>query len=301
MNSHIGDANKMVAARESEMVVIKRGEDGSPAIWCDPEIADLVSALNVTGITTVASCSGHGHRPGTIALADGRELLVMPNSDAARKIDYLWPGINGEPAALQDAAFYVNKWELERGAADGVVAMRAGKHDPQRGFFTVPLFLAAPVAAAPAEVERAQVNLDAGWYARREQQAQSLGYAGVGEALEALESMSTPAAPGIDLREIAEALAEAEKYVEVLDSMIPRSSVRACLTRIRAAISLIDASPKGGSEPVVTLTIGEAGEEGTQAYFLDRVRDTEAFGKLQPGTYQLAVCSIQATSAEVGA
>lgn len=65
-------------------------------------------------------------------------------------------------------------------------------------------------------------------------------------------------------------------------------------------LPLIDVSPKGG-EPVVTLTIGDAGEEGTQAYFLDRIRDTEAFGKLPPGTYQLAVCSLQATSAEVGA
>lgn len=62
---------------------------------------------------------------------------------------------------------------------------------------------------------------------------------------------------------------------------------------------LIDASPKGG-EPVVTLTIGDAGEEGTQAYFLDRIRDTGAFGKLPPGTYQLAVCSMQATSHGVG-
>lgn len=64
---------------------------------------------------------------------------------------------------------------------------------------------------------------------------------------------------------------------------------------------LIDACPKSGSEPVATLTIGEIGGEGaTQAYFLDRIRDTEAFGKLPPGTYRLAVCSMQATSAEVG-
>jgi len=52
----------------------------------------------------------------------------------------------------------------------------------------------APVTAAPAEVERAQTNMDAGWYARREEHARSLGYAGVAEALATLErAQSLPA------------------------------------------------------------------------------------------------------------
>ena len=59
-------------------------------------------------------------------------------------------------------------------------------------------------------------------------------------------------------------------------------------------------SPNGGIESVATLTIGEAGEEGTQPYFLDRIRETEAFGNLKPGTYQLAVCSMQPTTAGAG-
>lgn len=41
----------------------------------DACIADIVAALNAANIPTVASCCGHGRR-GTIALADGRELIV---------------------------------------------------------------------------------------------------------------------------------------------------------------------------------------------------------------------------------
>lgn len=54
--------------------------------------------------------------------------------------------------------------------------------------------LAAQNDAAQAEVERAQANLDAGWYARREQHARSLGYSGVADALEALEAAQPAAA-----------------------------------------------------------------------------------------------------------
>ena len=105
-----------------------------------------------------------------------------------------------------------------------------------------------------------------------------------------LEAASTPAAPGIDLEQFRALVYLGMTYGQ-------GSSYRLAAEKLR---DLIDDSPKGGSEPVVILTIGEAGEEGTQAYFLDRIRDTEAFGKLPPGTYQLAVCSVQATSAEVG-
>jgi hypothetical protein len=48
-----------------------------PGVWCDPCIASLVAALNYGGVETVASCCGHGERNGSIALADGRELLVL--------------------------------------------------------------------------------------------------------------------------------------------------------------------------------------------------------------------------------
>ena len=66
------------------MVVIERDANGTPTVWCDPEIADLVGALICAGIRTVASCSGHGEKPGIISLADGRELLIAPDYETAQ-------------------------------------------------------------------------------------------------------------------------------------------------------------------------------------------------------------------------
>jgi hypothetical protein len=51
-------------------------------VWCDPAIADLVTALNTGDLSTLASCSGHGYQPGSVALADGRCLMVFPDHDA---------------------------------------------------------------------------------------------------------------------------------------------------------------------------------------------------------------------------
>lgn len=66
----------------------------------DEEIRPLVQALWNAGIATVASCSGHGHRPGNIALADGRELVIAPDFETARQIDRLFPlDINGDAQA----------------------------------------------------------------------------------------------------------------------------------------------------------------------------------------------------------
>lgn len=39
-------------------------------------ISDIVAALNAAGVTTVASCCGHGERDGIISLEDGRELVI---------------------------------------------------------------------------------------------------------------------------------------------------------------------------------------------------------------------------------
>lgn len=65
-------------------------------IEVDAEIAPLVRALNEAGLETVASCSGHGHRPGNIALRDGREIIIARDFAEARKIDALFPlDING--------------------------------------------------------------------------------------------------------------------------------------------------------------------------------------------------------------
>ena len=57
----------------------------------DCSIAELVAALNAAGFETVASCSGHGHRPGNIALLDGRELIIVRDWHEGRQIDHLFP------------------------------------------------------------------------------------------------------------------------------------------------------------------------------------------------------------------
>lgn len=69
--------------REMKMIVIKRGVDGVPTVWCDPCIASIIAALNDGGIKTVASCCGHRQQLGRIALADGRELVIHPNSTSS--------------------------------------------------------------------------------------------------------------------------------------------------------------------------------------------------------------------------
>jgi len=63
-------------------------------------ICRLVRTLNNAGYETVASCCGHGHRPGNIALADGRELVIAKDYEEAREIDKLFPlDINGDNVA----------------------------------------------------------------------------------------------------------------------------------------------------------------------------------------------------------
>lgn len=72
---------KTAPSREDAMVVVRRGNDGIPTVWCDPCIVDIVSALNASGIPTVWSCCGHGEQDGRIGLTDGRELVIpVPDS-----------------------------------------------------------------------------------------------------------------------------------------------------------------------------------------------------------------------------
>ena len=42
-------------------------------------VSHLVAALNAGGVETTASCCGHGKMPGSVLLADGRELLILPS------------------------------------------------------------------------------------------------------------------------------------------------------------------------------------------------------------------------------
>lgn len=68
----------------------QRGPDGNKRA-IDACLVPLVKALNDAGFATLASCCGHGYRPGIIALADGREVIIAPDFDTARKIDNLFP------------------------------------------------------------------------------------------------------------------------------------------------------------------------------------------------------------------
>lgn len=76
--------------REAAMVKV------AEKVWCDPCLVPLVMALNNAGIPTVASCCGHGRRPSTVALADGREIIVARSFEEARAITSGFPDINAE-------------------------------------------------------------------------------------------------------------------------------------------------------------------------------------------------------------
>lgn len=73
---HVTHERCNTSPREKAMVTICRDKDGKPSVWCDPCIASIVKALNDAGIKTVASCCGHGKRPGNIALRNGLELII---------------------------------------------------------------------------------------------------------------------------------------------------------------------------------------------------------------------------------
>lgn len=86
--------------REAAMVVLQRRNEGrisKPAIWCDPCLAPLIKALNDGGLPTVASCCGHGHRPGDVMLADGRTLLVLDGDWDPRLADLIHSQVGCKP------------------------------------------------------------------------------------------------------------------------------------------------------------------------------------------------------------
>ena len=77
----------------------KRGPDGNKRA-IDACLAPLVKVLNDNGFGTKASCCGHGHRPGTIILTDGRELHIMPDYETGRFVDSMFDKTSyGEPVA----------------------------------------------------------------------------------------------------------------------------------------------------------------------------------------------------------
>jgi hypothetical protein len=77
-----------------ESFTILNARDEPRLIDVDSCIAPIVRALNAMGVVTVASCCGHGKRPGNIALADGRELIIVPDYESGRRVDSIFPAIN---------------------------------------------------------------------------------------------------------------------------------------------------------------------------------------------------------------
>lgn len=62
----------------------------------DECIKPLIKALNDCGLETIASCCGHGDTNGIIALKDGREIIIAPDFETARRIERDFPDIHGK-------------------------------------------------------------------------------------------------------------------------------------------------------------------------------------------------------------
>lgn len=73
------------------------GEARQKVVDVDACIAPIVAALNAAGVVTVASCCGHGKRPGRISLADGRDLLISPDFETAQRVDVFLDSIGHGP------------------------------------------------------------------------------------------------------------------------------------------------------------------------------------------------------------
>ncbi len=71
----------------------------------DECIKPLIEAMNKCGMETVASCCGHGYRPGNIVLKDGREIIIVPDFETGRIIDNIFPDIHGDVKYLEIPKF----------------------------------------------------------------------------------------------------------------------------------------------------------------------------------------------------
>lgn len=71
-------------------------EARTKVIGVDACIAPLVAALNAAGITTVASCCGHGHLPGNVILADDTWLTLLTREQAMAVNALIGVNIHGE-------------------------------------------------------------------------------------------------------------------------------------------------------------------------------------------------------------
>lgn len=85
---------------------------GKKEICVDHCISRLVKVLNDNGFATRASCCGHGHSPGSIALANGCELIIAPDFESARIAEKAFPDIQGNWSTREGKALsrQVKKW-----------------------------------------------------------------------------------------------------------------------------------------------------------------------------------------------
>ena len=81
---------------DTEVILCVPRKNGMETVKVDSCIAKIIQALNNFDIQTVASCCGHGNRPGNIALADGRELFIVPDYESGRALDKKYPDIWGK-------------------------------------------------------------------------------------------------------------------------------------------------------------------------------------------------------------
>lgn len=71
----------------------------------DQCISHIVAALNAGGVTTVASCCGHGNRPGTIALDDGRSIAIFGSfEEESEALNGKYPDIHGDWPEMKEEA-----------------------------------------------------------------------------------------------------------------------------------------------------------------------------------------------------
>ena len=99
----------MCEQNTTETFKITNADGVEKMIDVDRCIAPIVRALNSAGVVTVASCCGHGKRPGNIALADGREICIMPDFESGRRFDLLFPPVNMLPATRELLCQQCNK------------------------------------------------------------------------------------------------------------------------------------------------------------------------------------------------
>ena len=66
-------------------------------VGIDKCIAHIVAALNAGGVSTFASCCGHGKDPGRIDLLDGRLLTITHDGSVTSENPYRVASVNKAP------------------------------------------------------------------------------------------------------------------------------------------------------------------------------------------------------------